>query len=162
GVDIDMQTWLFDVGVNNGLLDPLTLPVTQQTLSAQAWGQWAQLVDLTALESDLPAGEPRLVDLLRLLDAPGDTTAAKDAFLSNLAARSGWLREDIDALEQIFAPAFPAGWPDGTMLRALVEAFALIGRLGVPAAQANGWAKRAIGQDDAEALRLTAKSKHDE
>jgi hypothetical protein len=161
-VDIDMQTGLFEVGVNNGLLDPLTLPVVQNAVSPQIWAQWMQLVNLTALESGLPAGEPRLVDLLRLLDAAGDVTAAKEVFLSNLAARSGWLREDIDALEQVFAPEFPAGWRDGTMLRALVDAFALIGRLGVPAAQANDWAKRAIGQEDAEALRLAAKSKHDE
>jgi len=37
GVEMDAQAWLFDVGVRNGLLDPLTLPIASQTIGPGTW-----------------------------------------------------------------------------------------------------------------------------
>jgi hypothetical protein len=157
GLEIDAQVWLFDIGVAAGLLDPLALPVAAQPVAAGAWAAWARLTDLAALATALPGGEPGLVELLNLLE-----TADEETFRASLVLRTGWLREDLDHLAGAFAPPFPAGWRDGRTLRRLVDAFALIGRLGVPAAQADGWAVAPIEAPQAEALRLAAKSKHDE
>lgn len=160
-LDIDGQGWLFDVGVRNGLLDPLTLPVEPQPVAPGAWEAWLRLVDVAALATDLPGGEPTLVELLQLLESDSDA-AAKEAFLSAVATRTGWPRGDLDYLEATFTPAFPVGWRDGRVLRGLVDAFALLGRLGVPAATADAWATADIGTAEAEQLRLATKSKHDE
>jgi hypothetical protein len=154
----DGQAWLFDVGVHNGLLDPLALPITPTAAVPGSWDPWTRLVDVAALETDLPGGEPTLIELLLLLESGG----SEDTFRAELTARTGWLGEDLDYLLGAFAPAFPAGWRDGRTLRALVDAFALIGRLGVPAAQADRWATGGIDATQADALRLAAKSKHDE
>ena len=159
GVEIEAQTWLFDVGVRNGLLNPVALPIVAQEISAGTWDRWTRLVDLAALDQDLPGGEPGLVALLQLLEDPANT---EDAFLTELATRTLWLLEDIKTLTTAFAPAFPADWRDGRILRKLIDAFALIGRLGVSAAQADSWATANIGGAQAEELRLAAKSKHDE
>jgi len=158
-VEIDAQVWLFDVGVRNGLLNPLALPIVSQVVGPGTWNAWTRLVDLAALATDLPGGEPSLVELLQVLEDPA---VAEDTFLTELATRTGWLLDDIKALTTAFAPAFPFDWRDGRVLRGLVDAFALIGRLGVSAAQADRWATAAVGATEAEELRLAAKSKHDE
>jgi hypothetical protein len=157
GLEADAQVWLFEFGVAAGLLNPLALPFAAQPAAAGAWAAWARLADLAALATGLPGGEPGLVELLNLLG-----TADEETFRATLALRTGWLREDLDHLADAFAPPFPAGWRDGRMLRRLVDAFRLLGRLGVPAAQADGWATAPIEAPQAEALRLAAKSKHDE
>jgi peptidoglycan hydrolase-like protein with peptidoglycan-binding domain len=162
GVEMDAQVWLFDIGVHSGLFDPLTVPVVPRAASAGLWDSWTRLVDLVALGKLIPGGEPSLVELLQLLEASGDPVVAEDAFRTALTSRTGWLREDLDVLTDVFAPAFPAGWRDGRVLRQLVDAFVHIGRLGVAAVQANGWASAAVGPAEAEQLRLAAKSKHDE
>lgn len=162
GVEMDAQSWLFDVGVRSGLFDPLTAPVAPRAAAPGLWDSWTRLVDLAALGELLPGGEPSLVELLQLLEAPGDPAVAEDAFRTALTGRTGWLREDLDVLADVFAPVFPGGWRDGQVLRRLVDAFVHIGRLGVAAVQANGWATAAIGAAQAEELRLAAKSKHDE
>lgn len=158
-VEIDAQVWLFDVGVHNGLLNPLALPIVSQAVGTGTWNAWVRLVDLAALSSDLPGGEPNLVELLQLLEDPA---TLEGAFLTELATRTGWLLDDITTLTTAFAPVFPAGWRDGRVLRRLVDAFTLIGRLGVSAAQADRWATATIGATEAEELRFAAKSKHDE
>ena len=161
-IDIDMQHWLFDVGIHNGLLNPLALPVEPQAVPLRAWEAWTNLTRLARLSQDLPGGEPSVVALLQLLEVGGDLVVAEDAFLTQLTARTGWLREDIDSLKSAFAPAFPADWRDGGMLRTFVDVFALIGRLGVSAAQADTWATGSIRATQVEELRLACKSKHDE
>lgn len=161
-VGMDGQAWLFDVGVRNGLLNPLALPIAPLAVRSGVWSAWTRLVDLAALDRDLPAGEPSLVELLQLLESSDDPAVAEEAFRSSLTTRTGWLRSDLDTLLAAFAPAFPGGWRDGTVLRTLVDAFAAIGRLGVPAAEADGWVTADIGAVQADALRLAAKSKHDE
>ncbi len=158
----DGQAWLFDVGVHNGLLDPLALPIIPTPAVPGSWDRCTRLVDVAALAVDLPGGEPTLIELLLLLESTAEPALAEDTFRAELTARTGWLREDLDYLLAAFAPAFPAGWRDGRTLRALVDAFALIGRLGVPAAQADRWATGGIDATQADALRLAAKSKHDE
>lgn len=159
GVEIDAQVWLFDVGVRNGLLNALALPIVSQMVDPGTWDAWTRLVDLAALATELPGGEPSLVELLQLLEDPA---VVEDTFLTELTTRTGWLLDDTKTLTTAFAPAFPAGWRDGHMLRQLVDAFALIGRFGVSAAQADRWATADIGAIEAEELRLAAKSKHDE
>jgi hypothetical protein len=165
GVDLDAQSWLLDIGVHNGLLDPLSLPAAPQPVSRGSWAAWARLVDLAALATELPGGEPSLVELLRMLDpeVPAvDPAAAEEIFLTELTTRTGWLRADLDALLLAFTPAFPDDWRSGTVLRQLTDAVALVGRLGVPAVQADRWVTAPIGPAEAEELRLAAKSKHDE
>lgn len=159
GVEIDAQAWLFKVGVPNGLLNPLALPIASQVVSPTTWDAWMRLLDLAALTVDLPGGEPSLVELLQLLEDPA---IVEDTFLTELTTRAGWLLNDIKELTTAFGPPFPAGWRDGRILRQLIDAFALIGRLGVSAAQASRWATASIGAAEAEELRLAAKSKHDE
>jgi hypothetical protein len=164
-IDIDAQRWLFEVGVPAGLLDPGSLPIAAQPVASGSWQEWRRLVDLAALSKDLPAGEPTLVDLLWLLEAAaddGDPTVAEDDFRAQLAIRTGWSREDLDYLIGAFTPAFPAGWRDGRVLRRLVEAFALTGRLGVSAVRADSWVTDDIGSLAAEELRLAAKAKYDD
>ena len=158
-VEIDAQVWLLDVGVRNGLLNPLALPIVPQPVGTSTWKAWARLLNVAALSTDLPGGEPSLVELLQLLEAPA---VVEDTFLTELATRTGWLLDDIKTLTTAFAPAFPSDWRNGRILRQLVDAFALIGRLGVSAVQADRWATAGIGATEAEELRLAAKSKHDE
>ena len=159
GVEIDAQAWLFDVGVRNGLLNPLALPIASQAVSPATWEAWTRLLDLAALTVDLPGGEPSLVELLQSLEDPA---IVEDTFLTELTTRTGWLLDDIKKMTTAFAPAFPSDWRDGRILRQLIDAFALIGRLGVSAAQADRWVIAGIGAAEAEELRLAAKSKHDE
>ena len=159
GIEMDAQDWLFDVGVRNGLLNPLALPIVAQAVDTGTWDAWMCMVDLTALVTGLPGGEPSLVELLQLLEDPA---IVEDAFLTELATRTGWLLDDIKTLTTAFVAAFPSGWRDGRTLRQLVHAFTLIGRLGVSADQADRWAKNSIGAPEAEELRLAAKSNHDE
>jgi hypothetical protein len=162
GIELDAQTWLFDVGVSNGLLSPLAMPTAAQPIGRGTWAAWTRLVDLAALGAELPNGEPSLVGLLRLLESTEQADVAEEAFRAALTTRTGWLRTDLDHLLTIFAPAFPAGWRDGDVLRKLVDAFALLGRLGVPAAQAQGWTTADLDAAKSDELRLAAKSKHDE
>ena len=145
--------------MRNGLLNPLDLPVTSRAVSPGVWDAWLRLLDVAALQKDLPGGEPSLVDLLQMLEDPAVT---EDAFLAELTTRTAWLLADLETLTTALAVPYPAGWRDGTMLRRLVDAFALIGRLGVSGAQADAWATAPIDAAQAEALRLAAKSKHDE
>jgi receptor-binding and translocation channel-forming TcA subunit of Tc toxin/ABC toxin-like protein/neuraminidase-like protein/putative peptidoglycan binding protein len=161
-VDIDEQVWLFDVGTRNGLLNPVNLPTVAQTIAAGTWDEWVSLVDLFGLRKALPGGEPSLVELLRLIDPAEDAIAIEDAFRSELASRTGWLREDVDTLIEAFGFQFPQDWRDGQALWTLVDAFTLIRRTGVSAAQADGWVMSDIGATQAEEIRLAAKSKHDE
>jgi hypothetical protein len=161
-MDIDEQVWLFDVGVSNGLLNPVLLPTDPQPIAPGAWNAWTLLVDLFALHKELPGGEPSLIELLELLDSDGDVTMAEDNFRCELAARTGWLREDIDTLVAAFGLRFPQDWRDGQALSRLVDAFALIRLAGVSTAQADTWAVAEIDMGQAEALRLAAKAKHDE
>jgi hypothetical protein len=158
-IDVDLQTWLFDVGVHNGLLDPSGLPVTPQAAHAGAWEAWLRLLDVAALQKDLPGGEPALVGLLRMLE---DAAVTEGAFFAELTTRTGWLLADLETVTGALGAPYPAGWRDGTMLRRLVDAFTLIGRLGVSAGQADAWATAPIDAAQAEALRLAAKAKHDD
>jgi len=155
-VDIDEQIWLFDVGTPNGLLNPVDLPAAAQTIAAGAWDAWVLFVDLFSLRKALPGGEPSLVELLQLMDS------AEDTFRSELAGRTGWLREDVDTLIAAFGFQFPQDWRDGRALWKLVDAFALIRRVGASAAQVDGWVTSDIRMTQAEEIRLAAKAKHDE
>src|SRR5262249_31813967 len=92
----------------------------------------------------------------------GDAAAAEASFKNELSARTGWLLDDIDTLIRAFGFQFPRDWFDGQAINQLVEAFALIRRTGVSAAQADVWATGDIDRVQAEALRLAAKSKHGE
>ncbi len=162
GIDIDEQVSLFDVGVRNGLLNPVLLPTQPQPIAPGSWDTWTRLVDLFSLRRGLPGGEPSLVELLQMLDSDEDPTVAEDNFLNELAARTTWMREDIDTLVAAFGFQFPKDWRDGQAMEKLVDAFALIRRAGVSALQADTWAVANIDAAQAEALRLAAKSKHDE
>jgi hypothetical protein len=161
-MDMDEQLWLFDVGIRHGLLDPAALPIEPRASAAGTWAAWTRLVELFALRKDLPGGEPSLVELLEWLDSDEDPAVAEETFRTELAARTGWLRADLDTLVGAFGLAFPNDWRDGAALRKLADAFRLIGRMGASAAQADGWATATIGAAQAEELRLAAKSKHDE
>jgi Tc toxin complex TcA C-terminal TcB-binding domain/ABC toxin N-terminal region/Neuraminidase-like domain/Salmonella virulence plasmid 28.1kDa A protein/Putative peptidoglycan binding domain len=161
-IDMDEQLWLFDVGVSKDLLNPVSLPSEPQPIATGAWTGWTRLVDLFWLRKGLPGGEPRLVELLRLLDSDEDTAAAEATFKSELSARTGWLVDDIETLVTAFGLRFPWDWFDGQALKRLVEAFALIRRTGVSAMQADLWVTGDIDMAQAEALRFAAKSKHDE
>lgn len=157
--DIETQVWLFEVGVANGLFNPLSLPVTPSTVSSSDWTAWVRLVDLAALNTDLPGGEPTLVQLLNSLESSMTT---QDTFLAQLAQRTEWSLTDLQTLASAFALPFPSGWRDGQTLRRVVDAFALIDRLAVSAATADAWATQAIGAAQSDELRLAAKSRHDE
>jgi hypothetical protein len=159
GLDTETQIWLFEIGVRGGLLDPLHLPAASASLQPGVWDAWARLVDLAGLGADLPGGEPTLVELLRLLD---DDAVTQATFVGELSARTGWSADDIGVLTAAFGTSYPADWRSGRTLRRLVDAFACIRRLGVSAAQAQTWATTSIGADQAEELRLAAKSKHDD
>lgn len=185
-VDIDEQVWLFDIGVRNGLLNPATLPTAPQASDERTWTAWTRLVDLFALRAELPGGEPSLVELLALLEATEVTSLpelpqpsasssgvigllepvrppSKEVFLSELANRTGWLLEDITTLsDDVFGFQFPGDWRDGQALWRLVDAFALIGRIGASATQVDGWVTADLGEPQAEQIRLAAKAKHDE
>ncbi|MBS0150492.1 MAG: peptidoglycan-binding protein [Nitrospira sp.] len=161
-VDIDEQLWLFDVGVSKGLLNPVSLPTTPQPIAVGAWTAWINLVDLFWLRKGLPGGEPSLVELLQLLAFEGDAPAAETTFKNELSARTGWTVDDISTMTTAFGLRFPEDWFDGQALNRLVEAFKLIGRIGVAAMSADPWVAADIDMDQAEALRLAAKSKHDE
>jgi hypothetical protein len=161
-IEMDAQAWLFDAGVGNGLFDPLSLPIQMTAVTPDTWNAWTRLLDMAALAKDIPGGEPNLAELLQLLESSDDVAVAEEAFLAALAARTGWLRADLDNLRLAFAATFPADWRDGSMLRKCVDAFALIKRLGVSAARARSWAEADIDAAQAEELRLAAKAKHDE
>ncbi|MGH9900285.1 MAG: neuraminidase-like domain-containing protein, partial [Pyrinomonadaceae bacterium] len=170
-VEPDEQVWLFDVGVKSGLLNPVGLPTAAHAVTPKTWDRWTRLVEMFGLRESLPGGEPSLVELLRLIDPiegdaaediAADTAAVEDTFRSELAGRTGWLREDVDTLIAAFGFRFPRDWRDGSALRKLVDAFALIRRAGASAAQADGWVTADIGAAQAEEIRLAAKSKHDE
>ncbi len=162
GLSLETQVWLFDVGVPNGLLSPLALPTSFERSDGQRWSGWQRLLDLAALETDLPGGEPTLVQLLQLLESAEDPAVAEATFRTELAVRTGWLGSDIEVLVNTFTPEFPADWRDGRPLRRLLDAQSLIGRLGVSAGQALRWAELDIDATIAEELRLAAKTKHDE
>lgn len=161
-VSIDEQKWLFDTGVASDLLDLTTLPTTAQDIAHGVWRKWTKLLDLFALRTALPGGEPSLVELLALLEETPDFTPTEDEFLTSLASRTAWRRDDIDALVAAFGFQSPGAWRDGQALRRLVEAFVLIHRIGASAAQVGRWASAPIGSQQAEEIRLAAKAKHPE
>jgi hypothetical protein len=185
-VDIDEQVWLFDIGVRSGLLNPATLPTAPRASDDRTWTAWTRLVDLFALRAALPGGELSLVELLGLLEStvtppdpelpnlplpsaavigplePTRPPTPEETFRSELCNRTGWLRADLDTLVDAFGFQFPDDWRDGQALWRLVDAFALLGRIGASATQADGWATADLREIQAEEIRLATKARYGE
>ena len=165
GVDIDAQAWLFDVGVRNGLLNPLALPIAPQPVSPGTWAAWTRLVDLAALagraarrraEPGRAAADAGVRPTIRRPAGGGLPRRARRPH--RLAARGPRhadrrLRPGVPG--RLARRTHRSRQPD-RRLRADRTARRL------RAVQADSWATADIGAEQAEELRLAAKSKHDE
>ena len=132
-------------------------------ISAGRLGRLDALVDLFALREDLPGGEPSLVELLQLLESTERTGDRRGRVPDGAGRPHRLAAQGPRHADRRLRPARSrATGATAGLCASLVDAFALIGRPGVSAAQADGWATATIGATQAEELRLAAKSKHDE
>ncbi len=131
-------TWLFDYnGPQVNWLDLRELPLTpSEQAKAALFSSWEKLIDLVRLRDALPAGERLLAKLFTHI---WSAQSEVDDVLEALCAETKWDLTDAKALigQNGFSYAFPDDYKDGQALLRVVEAFALLKRLGMSAAQSH-------------------------
>lgn len=168
--------WLFDCnGPQVHWLDLRELPLTasEPAKAAALFTRWEKLVDLVRLRDALPAGERLLATLFTHI---WSAQSEVDDVLEALCAETQWDLTDAKALigQNGFSYTFPDDYQDGQALLRVTEAFALLKRLGMSAAQSQILASvhqhsllldgqqplldEKKSQTRAEALRATAQS----
>jgi hypothetical protein len=152
--------WLFGSQRDPGWLDLNSLPTGVGQVAAP-FDDWARLADVCELRDTLPAGDPILADVFRLVRDPAST---RDDVLRMLEDVLGWSLEDLEVLagERGFNLQFPDDYQGEHWLRRLERCFSLMKRLGVPADRCVSWRKPDLDEADALGIRNAAKAKHEQ
>jgi hypothetical protein len=118
---------------------------------------WQGLVDLLAFKARQPEHpDQRLFDVLGSIDTGADQTA----FLTALAAVTGWDRADLDAIVAHLGLTYPAAFRDVATYQRLGEVFRVLKVVGVAPAVLTGWAGAEVLLEHATEIKQAAKSKH--
>ncbi|HBL27650.1 MAG TPA: hypothetical protein DD490_12505 [Acidobacteria bacterium] len=162
GLDSRDLPVLFRRAAAGGWLDLNELPLEATAESPQLFAAWVHLLDVVRLRNRLPRQQPPLLDLLEraLAASPGPATVSgpPESFLADLAALTGWRREDLQHLAGQAATAgslglrFPEDWRTGEAFARIADCFDLLRRLGAKADEAATWSQDGI--QEAAVLRL--------
>jgi len=136
------------IGQLTGWLDDDGMPLTLAPQPSR-FGGYQRLDRLMRARERLRGGGETLVTLLGMAagkrgpdGVPIDEGAAvmtTPELIEQVAARAGWVREDVAYLAKEFGFSDLAPWVDGEAIPTLVDAFDQLRRLGVSAADAQSW-----------------------
>lgn len=170
--------WLFVHGAGAAWLDLNALPAdTQPQPAANAFDSWLRLAELAKLRDTLPQGENALDEILACARAgaaavqPADINAAKQAWFAAVSRWTRWSGPDLEALlgaggdradQGRLDVAFPDGYLGVRLLIRLQDAFDLLRRTGLSAAQAADLAAGHVTLTHARIVRQAVRAKYDE
>lgn len=147
--------WLMEHRNVGGLLDLGALPVA--AAAAVPFSAWRNLAQLLEFASRFPRpAEKNLFDIV----AQAAAGEAQQSILDDLAALTGWDRQDLDDLAVRLALGQPAAFTEAATYERLGDAFALSRRGGVSATVLEGWAGVGIDSAKATEIREAVKSKY--
>ena len=154
-IDAGQLPWLVGRAGAAGWLDLSALPA--EAAPAERFTALLRLLDLVAVRDRIPGGARTLGDVFAAADEPA---ASEEQLRGVLVERTGWNAADVD---QLCGPAglaltLPAALRDERALLRLLDCVALLGRLGVSAALASGWAAETMDATRADAAWQAAKS----
>ena len=159
------QVWLFDHEDVLGTVRLADLPL-EPTRAADRYPGWRALAELVAARDRLPGTEPELWELLDILldyDAAdaGSADAARGTFLTELALRTGWAVTDLEHVTGTFLLTDPATLATGESLLRVIDAMALVTRIGTTADQVDSWRAADLTVSQAADVVMAVKSHHD-
>ncbi len=145
---------------------PANPPVPLRDTWRRLFDGWERLVDLVSFRDSLPAGEPKLFDILdRAVNPPAGLGAAarRAAFLEALSQRTGWPLDDVRFLSG------PGGFDlaplaDLARERNLVRlrtAMGLLRRLGLPAEEAWAWRAAEVTSVVSQSIKRAVKARYE-
>ena len=167
--------WIIANGGALGWLNVNELPVQPPPANPPAplratWRRlfdgWERLVDLVSFRDSLPAGEPKLFDVLdRAVNPPAALGAAarRAAFVEALSQRTGWPLEDVRFLTGPggFDLAPLADLASERNLVRLRTAMGLLRRLGLPAEEAWAWRAAEVTSAVSQAIKRAVKARYE-
>ncbi|MEU6352030.1 neuraminidase-like domain-containing protein, partial [Streptomyces sp. NPDC047072] len=162
----DVEWWLTgDRASGLGWMHPGDFPVDEAG-TAVPLGQWISLVRFFTWRAALP---PAPLTALEFAARVLDPAVPSAACLADLAALTGWLPADLDALVTAFGRLDPDTGLDTVkerlaepaQLLRLSDAMAVLARVGVSAVRALSWAVAEPDERTAESLKQTVKAKYD-
>lgn len=154
----ELAWWLVDQRASDLLwVHPNDFPA-EGTATQVALDRWLNMSNFWVWKNTLPLADLTAFDFLEMVLDAGVTDAAK---VNALARLTGWNATDLQAMIAAFGWNISQALRKATALQRLSHCVLALGRLGVNAARAIGWAKASPTYDDAESLKQTVKAKYD-
>jgi hypothetical protein len=164
-IGADQFGWLFDKAPADWLdLNQLPVAVPEEPIPTDRFAGWMRLLALRRLRDGLPRGNAvlsRIFDLARNADASSATIA--EALKTALVEETGWGQTDVEFLTGSggFNLLLPGAFTDEAALLRLMDAFAVLRRLGVSAQRAITWTRHELGEQEAREIRQAAKARYE-